>query len=76
MKDCMKPCITENDLDPLMIHIETNDVPFNKIEKYIAKSISAHLRGFIGSFFQVLISFNFDTPCIFCAIYFHRKVFT
>ena len=39
MKDYVKPCIRENNLDHLIFHVGTNDVPSNKKTKCIAESI-------------------------------------
>ena len=39
MKDYMKPCIRENNLDHLIFHVGTNNVPSNKKAKCIAESI-------------------------------------
>ena len=39
MKDYMKLCIRENDLDHLIFHVRTNDVPSNIKAKCIAESI-------------------------------------
>ena len=39
MKDYMKPCIRENDLDHLIFQVGTKDVPFNKKANCNAQSI-------------------------------------
>ena len=56
MKNYMKPCIRENNLDHLLFHAGPNDVPSNKKAKSIAGSIVSLAEEVKASKFDVSIS--------------------
>ena len=56
MKDCMKPCIRENNPDHLIFHVGTNDVRSNKNAKSIAESIVSLAKEVNASKLDVSIS--------------------
>ena len=56
MKGYMKPCIRENNPDPLIFYVVTNDVPSNKKAKSIAESIVSLAKEVKASKIDVSIS--------------------